>query len=125
MMIGPEQRKQIEQAIAYAKDHFFVIDDNMPVGPPPGSDFHHVVFIPVGYRCVFSFTLVDGKDLFRQLSVSIDKIGLYPSPQSVFEIATEFGFIGYPGGDVPGKDWIGDVVQVDNCVVLAQKVDKP
>lgn len=123
MIIGPEQKKQIEQCVAYSKDYYYVIEKRIPVGQPPGNDFHHVVFIPDGYRCVFSFTLVDGKELFRHLSVSVDRAGKYPSPASAFAIAEEFGFTGYPGGEVPGKDWLIDVTQVDNCITLAQKIE--
>jgi hypothetical protein len=75
------------------------------------------------YRCVFTITEGKGKR-FRHLSISIPVAGKLPNVMAACTIATWFGFTGAPmSEDVAtgvGADWFSDVVDSDNCVVLAQ-----
>ena len=91
-------------------------------GAPPGDDPRFVCVLPVGFRCVFSYTQV-AKTLFRHLSVSLADAprNRRPNPQQVATIADAFGFTGWRLGGKYPFDW--GVAFEGLAVVVAQAVE--
>jgi hypothetical protein len=121
LVIGPPEKAAIERIIAYAMDHIYTIGD-----PVPGDDSMFVTVIPMGFRCVFSFTR-DNHKLYRHLSVSTpDNPGRMPSPEGMVMIAIEFGFtgadpdLGFEKSLIEGK-WLFSVDHNHNYIALMQE----
>ena len=91
-----------------------------------GYDPSHVVTIPMGYRCVFSFELQPEAGLCRLLSVSIDLPGKLPAPEAVDEIAALFGFDQVCTAAQPTKAnacvWLEDIGPNHKAVNVVQPV---
>lgn len=90
----------------------------------PGDNPAFVLGLDVGFRCVYTHTVMGGKH-YRHLSVSVDG-AKYPNEIAAWSIATAFGFTGgqeeYGATVAPGADWQMTVNKREHCVVLAQEV---
>jgi len=100
VVFGPEQRAAINKAMAYARANVVTTDQlraTMAGDRPPAGDYlEHIVVLPVGFRCVFSYE-EQPFGLCRRLSVSVhDKSdpdhARVPAPHVMNLIGKEFGF---------------------------------
>ncbi len=90
-------KQEIQTVMQYAKDHpvsrrqMLLLMKQGNRARPIGNNPRHVVHIADGYRCVFS--IEEHPDGWcRHLSISVDKEGKLPSPESVAFLMNEFGF---------------------------------
>ena len=120
LLLTPENKAKAQAVVDFAS-----LPENVyrpPADFVPGDRPEYRCQID-SYRCVFTITEGKGKR-FRHLSISIPREGRLPNVEAACTIATWFGFTGAPmAEDVAtgmGWDWFGDVVETDNCVVLAQ-----
>jgi len=58
---------------------------------PPGEEKERVLFIPLGYRVVFSIE-EQNAGLFLHLSMAVETPGLLPSVAAVLMVMQSFGF---------------------------------
>lgn len=127
LVIGPEERAATVKVVAYAMEpeHWY----RLPLpegGPVAGDNPNFVVTIPMGYRCVFTWTEHENR-LWRHLTVSVDS-DKYPSPEAVVEIARLFGFTGAEDEALPRIEtmmaehgWLMSIGhRGEHCIALAQ-----
>jgi hypothetical protein len=114
LIINEEVKDAVARCLVHAMkyENFFTPGS----GWIPGESPDHVVHIPDGNRCVFTYTLKDGS-LFRQLSVSVDHPNLYPSPEATVVIARLFGFNGGRDGDLD----MAKRIELDHWLVTTNK----
>jgi len=117
LLIDDAAKAKVARVVAHAMSHIYVPRRS----PIPGDDPNFVVNLDT-YRCVFTFTRIDGK-LYRHLTISIPRPNIYPNPIAAFHIAVLFGFTGYNENDPekPGVDWMMDVKRDENAVMLVQE----
>lgn len=116
LLIGDEQIRQIQSVVEFASrpENRYVPG----VTSTPGLLPQLTMYLPIGYRCVFSFTQVDA-GLYRHLSVSVDAACKLPNPHAVAELAKRFGFTGERD-----KDWECGINDDEPfCVQAVQKVE--
>lgn len=111
LIIGAAQRQVAQEVVTFARrpENWYRPGADRP---PPGDNPAHICFFPLDVRCVFSYTLFEGK-LYRHLSVSLPQG--YPNPFAVRAITQLFGFTG--GWD----DWLVDPHN-EGCVVVMQPI---
>jgi hypothetical protein len=91
LIIGPEERNAAAKLTAFALTSPFTPGPGVKA---PGDDPRHSMQLG-DFRCVFSFTRIDGK-LYRHLSVGmLDQKAPLPNPLAVQEIAHLMGFEGF------------------------------
>lgn len=125
LAITPEAQAKADAVVSYAKDHPSVIRDQRFIGGTPGDNPNHVTHLD-DYRCVFTITQdFHTRRIFRDLSISIPVAGKLPNPYAAYEIAKMFGFTGWDGRSekIP-EGWFADVMKEDNCIRLAQEIEK-
>jgi hypothetical protein len=95
LLIGPEQKAEIKRVMDYAQAHPYNIHQLYRIvggrEQPPGDNPEFVCLIPIGYRCVFTIEQQQG-GWMRHLSVSVNKLGVYPNEHALEMLAAEFGF---------------------------------
>lgn len=79
------------------------------------------VDIPFGYRAAISFE-EQPAGLMRHLSVSVDRKGMLPSPESVLVIAEVFGFV-MPLDLGTGRMWLEEFEPGQRAVNVVQLVE--
>lgn len=124
LLIDKAQKAKINEVVSFAHANLYYPGKSETI---PGDDPRHVVFIPFGYRCVFSITVAPDGTHWRHLSISVPVKDKYVSPPAAFLIADLFGFSGYDaigGSDAKPQDWFADLNEEDQCVVLAQELRK-
>lgn len=133
LLIDDNVKAAVENVVAWATrpDHYYEVDKR-PRPAPPGDDPHHVVFIPHGFRVVFSITRADRK-LWRHISISIPT-EKWPHPMACMSIAELFGFTGfcledcekeYAAGsrrDPIPDGWLIAKDDNDHCITIAQEL---
>jgi len=93
LSIGEAERKCASEIVAFAsqpKNYYVPGPQVQPPGDNPGYVAHFGDF-----RCVFSWTKLEGK-VFRHLSISIPSANgtSFPNPALAYELALLFGFVG-------------------------------
>jgi hypothetical protein len=87
----------------------------------PGDDPEHVIIVPDGFRCVFSYTRVPS-GFYRDLSISIPARGRFPNPLAAFTIASQlFGFTGWDGSSIP-EGWAIQKDQDSDAIRIIQEL---
>jgi len=93
----------------------------------PGDNPQYVLHVD-SYRCVFTYTLMLEGTVYRHLSLSVPGKA-YPHPLATKIIADMFGFTGSreaaPDDPGFGPDWLLDMHEDENCIVVAQVVMEP
>jgi hypothetical protein len=117
LLIDDIAKAKVAKVVSYAMDHPYTPF----ISPIPGENPNHVADLNT-YRCVFTFTRAEGR-LYRHLTISVPKQQKYPNPIAAFMIAELFGFTGYNEKEPsrPGLNWIIDINNEENCVMLAQE----
>jgi len=123
LIIDERQKAKAREIVDFALSNLYYPGKSETI---PGQDARHVLNVPVGYRCVFSITIDPDGGQWRHLSISVPRREKYPHPFAAFTIAKElFGFTGWDGeSEIPPEDWRLAIQKEDNCVVLAQKLQK-
>lgn len=120
LFINDEIKVQVKELVDWASSDYYHPGKSETI---PGDDSRHVIVLPVGFRCVFSFTVDPPGGVWRHLSISVPQQDKYPNPIAAFTIAALFGFTGYdpdhPGTEPP-TDWLLAQNKQDHCIVLAQ-----
>jgi hypothetical protein len=117
LRIGPEERIAAARVLAYSEAHPYRPFDPQANDPIPGGVPEHVLVIPHGIRCVFSYTVDRDGSIWRHLSVSLPgHAGRYPNPRSMEIIGHLFGFSG------PLSHWAVNIIKDEEVVVVAQRV---
>jgi hypothetical protein len=129
LIIDEDTKAEIARVTRYANAHWYRPARGEPA---PGMNPNHEVIFPLGWRCVFSYTLREDEGvigrLYRHLSVSVKVMGdsdSYPSPTAFFNIVRLFGFTGSKltdGIKIP-KDWFVDINREEGCIVLFQEIE--
>lgn len=93
-------------------------------GLRPGDKPEYQVTIPMGYHCIFSWTVAETRDgnpvVVRDLAVSAP--GATPNPIAVFELAELFGFTKRPEAGAPHPRWQVGFDECRNpCMTVAEK----
>lgn len=124
LIIDDTVKSRIREQVAFAEipENWYRPDRNPQ---PPGDDPAFMLMIEVGFRAVYTHTVLNGKH-YRHLSVSVEGTKM-PAPEGAFTIATLYGFTG--GEDVqgvtvkPGLDWLMSLEKHHGrAVVIAQEV---
>ena len=117
-MIDDNAKAKVARVIGYAMDYPFFPGKS----PTPGDDPNFVVHLDT-YRCVFTFSHVEGK-VYRHLTISIPRTKFYPNAVAAFHIAELFGFTGYDKSQPskPPEGWMMDVKRDENYLMLVQEV---
>lgn len=105
LIIGPDEKLAIKKVVDYAVSHPWDVTS----GTVPGHNPAYVCHVPDGYRCVFTITKTPQKT-YKQLSVSVPKQGMFPSPEAMVALADEFGF------ERRGRGELGDVLDITQCI---------
>lgn len=94
MIITDEVSTRIKEVVRYAEKHIFSMDDMLDIinkqREPPGNDPHHVVYIPIGIKVVFTMDK-QNIGICKHISISVDRPGKLPNPLVVENILLEFG----------------------------------
>lgn len=93
LVIGVDEQREADRVRSHAEAHplLMLAPDSLP--QPIGDDPAFCMFIPMGYRVVFSVEhQPSGK--FRHLSVSVDQPGRAPNVPAMEMIMPLFGFKG-------------------------------
>jgi hypothetical protein len=117
LLIDDAARAAIQQLVAFASDpanHYHP----GPQAKTPGDDPRFVLKL-TSYRCVFTYTRMPDKKLFRHLSVSVKKHGKWPHPSAVEMLGTLFGFTG------SFESWPKGMDHDTESVILAQEIHVP
>jgi hypothetical protein len=80
--------------------------------PGPGNDENHVLFIPAGYRVVYS---IEQQQVgwCQHISISVDTPGMWPSQESVSRILKElFGILWNPNPKRPNQSQPDAAIQL-------------
>lgn len=117
LIIDDAARMNVRRVLSHADKNPFVPG----VSPTPGDDDRFVANLDT-YRCVFTYTHLDGA-VWRHLSISVPGND-YPNPFAAFTIADLFGFTGWDQLTVepPPREWEIVVQRREHCIVLAQVV---
>lgn len=120
LIIDDVARADVVRVLAHAAEHHY---RPAPSARPPGDDDGLIANLGT-YRCVFSFTHVDGI-IWRHITISVPGKD-YASPAAAFMIADLFGFTGYDekSPSRPGSDWQAGVNEHDHCVAILQPVER-
>ena len=122
LVVDDKARAEVARVVSHAMDHpYYPGRSSMP-----GDDPCFVAMLDT-YRCVFTFTHTN-IGVYRQLTVSIPIKDKYPNPVAIFHIADLFGFTGYDirnEPSKPGDDWLIDIRQNENAVMIAQEAKQP
>lgn len=106
LLIGLQERTAIARLIAHAETHPVSrarLAATMELDAPPiGNDPAHVVEVPMGYRCAFSFE-DQPAGRCRHLSVSVDAPKRLPSVPAVLALMAVFGFTATAFEDLRGR----------------------
>ncbi len=126
LIIGPEQVAQAKTIVVHSviKEHWY----RPGRSKIPGTMPEHRCVIPMGFQCVFSYTLLSGQRLYRHLSVSVLDVSpnTFPGPLQVGEIATLFGFTGWDLQDNHWPtDWDADMSLLEQAIVVCQRINEP
>jgi hypothetical protein len=111
-IIGDEERTRAAAIVSFAREHVYRPGPGATV---PGHDPRYVLLIPLGLRCVFTFTEEPAGVLWRHLTVSVSG-GALPHPAAVEMIAELFGFTGSVLDHA-------SFVQEENCIAVVQKAE--
>ncbi len=130
LLIDETTKAEIMRVVRYADAHWYRPARGEP--PPSVNPAHEVIF-PIGWRCVFSYTLRENETaigrLYRHLSVSVRVAGDpdgYPSPMAFFTIAELFGFTRRKltdGIKIP-EDWFVDINREEHCIAILQEIER-
>jgi hypothetical protein len=117
LFIGAQERASVRGLVVYAAEpkRWYRPEQAKVPGNDPAFCLHLWT-----YRCVFSFSVIDG-DLLRHLSISVPSTGM-PSPIAAFTLAELFGFTGWTGSYETPKDWQIYANHEEHCIVLGQPI---
>lgn len=129
LVIGANEKQKAAKVIAFAEQphHWYRWSQSKGKATmkTPGDNPRYRVWLPFGFRCVFTNTLDEDKGvLYRDLSVSVhDPYGKMPSPAAFGMIAELFGFTGYDAKapEAFPQDWILKVDKEEGCIRVCQK----
>lgn len=120
-------KRAAARVVDYAERHHYIPGES---AQPPGDDPHYVLKADFGYRCVFSYTVMQGRK-FRDLSVSIGgessphPNAKFPHPYAFYTIAADlFGFTGWDHKtiDPAPADWMLAKDPHYNAIRVAQEI---
>lgn len=115
LFVGRDELLAARRIIAYAAEHPYYPGDSVI----PGDQPQHVLLLQVGYRAVYSLTLIKGVK-YRHLSISVDG-PLYPSPEAVMLIAKAFLFtLGALGKTGFPAHWLLSKNEQEHCITVAE-----
>lgn len=106
LLVGRDELLAARRIIAYAAEHPYYPGDSVA----PGDQPQHVLLLQVGYRAVYSLTILKGIK-YRHLSISVEE-DIYPAPEAVVLIAKAFLF-------KSPVSWLKNEQQC--CVTLAER----
>lgn len=126
LIIDDRAEAAAERVRAYASrpENLYIVRDGKSSQRPPGENWQHMCRLD-SYRCVFSFTKdANTGKVYRHLSISIPSEAKYPHQAAAFTIAELFGFTGWDGRGIDSipADWIGQVSEDEQCIILAQEI---
>lgn len=119
LIIGPEEKKRIQDLIEFARQHPFSIEAIKKIidgkAPPPGDMKGFTIQIPFGFKCVFT---IEQQSIgqCKHLSVSVPKKGRWPSIEAMQMLMVEFGFIGNITNLVAGTVYKEDESEAVNVI---------
>lgn len=94
LVIGEQQRAEIAHLMQFAERRKVPLSKMKLIADgkldPIGDDPDFRLFLPMGFRVVFSIEEHPGGTM-KHLSISVRKKGRWPSPEAVDMIAKEFG----------------------------------
>lgn len=97
LIIGAVEKEAIKNLVDYAEKNPFSMDDLLDTlnkeMKPAGDMDRYSISLPVGYRVVYTIEHQPAGKV-RHLSVSVDKPGNLPNPESLELIMHELGFNG-------------------------------
>lgn len=119
LLIDPAVRSKIDEQRAWADLPQNWYHPERGNGDSPGDDPAYVLILEVGFRVVYTHTVMKDKH-YRHISISIAG-QKYPNPMACYTIAGLFGFTGgkrqgseeNPITTEPGPDWLMDANKRD------------
>ncbi len=95
LIIGPEERDKLQRLKEFAETNPLSMQDLQATiagtKPPVGDDVRFVVYVPNGYRVVYSIEeQKPGK--YRHCSISVSEKGKFPNPIAFNELIKLLGF---------------------------------
>jgi len=121
-VIDKHLEKAIKNMVKYAEEHPVTIDDILDQlngqRKPVGEIIGHVVYVPSGYKIVYSIEQ-QTKGTVRHLSMSVDKKGRTPNPlvvRSVMEM------VGFKNGFEKCKVWLEEFEPEHQAVNVVEKM---
>lgn len=98
LITGPEIVEAIQKVVDYAEAHRVSAMDLSRIAAgtlePPGDNPEHRVWVPVGFRCVFTIEQQPKLGWCRHISVSVKAEGRAPNEVAMETLMKLFGFTG-------------------------------
>lgn len=94
LILNDEVKENLHQLRDYAEKHPLSFNDLLDIynrqKEPPGNTKGYFIYVPVGYKVVFS--VEQQKEKIRHLSVGVGRENKFPSPEAVNVIMEHLGF---------------------------------